>query len=45
MEVVRNHKHNRALRYRTLERYSIKTRGNDEYNICDKHEWGKIRKK
>ena len=45
MEVVRNHKYNKALRYWTLERCGIKTKGNDEYHICDRHEWEIIEKK
>ena len=45
MECVRNHKYNKALRYWTLERCGIKTRGDETYHICDRHEWEKIKKK
>ena len=45
MEVVCNHKYNKAPRYWTLERCGIKTRCTEMYYICDRHEYKKIEKK
>ena len=44
IEVVRNHKYNKALRYWTLEQCGIKTRGDEKYYICDRHVFEKNEK-
>ena len=38
MESVRSYKYNRALRYWTLERCGIKTKGAETYHLCNQHE-------
>ena len=45
MEVVHNHKYNKALRYWTLEQCGIRTRGDEIYHMCNRHEFKKSREK